>query len=246
MFIFFIHSCRAFNEPYYIGMIVPFLIIYLFNWVIFFIIIVSLVHKTFQPHVRDVRSKKDNICQQLIIAVTLSVLFGLGWGIGLFATQDIHTNKTMRDLFAALFVIITAFHGLFIFITQCLRSREVRNEWKRWFFGVTGKDISELGLSTFSIRNQKSGRGTIIGASLRGTSLHGCEKSTLKNNSGNVRTLQMNVEKESECLPSTIALDDMDISKEIEDNASVEISFTTYDEVDEKKKLQKEEEQYQS
>ena len=67
------------------------------------------VHKIFQFQIKDTKSKKDNIHQQLIIAVTLSVLFGLGWGIGLLATQDIHTNKTVRDLFAALFVIITAF-----------------------------------------------------------------------------------------------------------------------------------------
>ena len=228
-------------------MIVPFLIIYLFNWVVFFIIIVSLVHKTSQLQAKDAKSKKDNIRQQLIIAVTLSVSFGLGWGIGLLATQDIHTNKTLQNLFAALFVIITAFHGLFIFIMQCLRSKEVKNYWKQWFFGITGKDISELGLSTFSIKNRKGGRKTVIGGSLRESSVHGCENSTLKNNSRNVGTLQLNVEKESDCLPSTIVRDDMEIGKEIEDNASVEISFTTY-EVDEKKKLQREEEeeQYQS
>ena len=228
------HSCRAFNEPYYIGMIVPFLIIYLFNWVIFFIIIVSL-HKNF-------KSKKDNkkafFNQELIIAITLSVLFGLGWGIGLLATQEIYTNKTVRDLFAALFVIITAFHGLFIFIMQCLRSKEVRNDWKRWFFGITGKDIGELGLSTFSIRNRKGG-------SLRGTFVHGCDNSTLKKDPGNAGTLQLNVEKESESLPpSTIALYNKEIDKEIEVDVSVETSFTKED-VDEKKKLQKEE-QYQS
>ena len=219
-------------------MIVPFLIIYLFNWVIFFIIIVSLLHKNFQPHVKDAKSKKDNktfLNQQLIIAVTLSVLFGLGWGIGLLATQDIYTNKTVRDLFAALFVIITAFHGLFIFIMQCLRSQEVRNEWKRWFFGITGKDIGEIGLSTFSVRNQKGG-------SLRGTFVYGRNNSTLKKNSGNAGTLQLNVDKESECLPSSIiALDNMEIDKEIE----VETSFTK-DDVDKKKKLHREEEQYQS
>ena len=49
-----------------------------------------------------------------------------------------------RDLFAALFVIITAFHGLFIFIMQCLGSKEVKNTWKQWFFYVLGKDFNEL------------------------------------------------------------------------------------------------------
>ena len=132
-------------------MVVPFLIIYFFNWVVFFIIIVSLLQKYL---LSDMKSKKDTktlfLYQQLIIAITLSVLFGLGWGIGLFTTQDIHTNKTVRDILAALFVVFTAFHGLFIFIMQCLRSKDVRNSWKRCFYGVTRKDISEITSSTIS------------------------------------------------------------------------------------------------
>ena len=132
-------------------MIVPFLIIYLFNWVLFIIIIVSLLRKNLQS---DIKTKNNNnitfVRQQLSIAVTLSIMFGLGWGIGLLATQDIHTNKTVQDIFAALFVIITAFHGLFIFIMQCLRSEQVRITWKQWFSSITGKDFNELTSSTFS------------------------------------------------------------------------------------------------
>ena len=78
----------------------------------------------------------------------MSILLGLGWGIGLLATQDIHTNKTVRDLFAALFVIITAFHGLFIFIMHCLRSKEVRNTWKGWFVSDTSKDFTSSAFFT--------------------------------------------------------------------------------------------------
>ena len=149
-------------------MIVPFLIIYLFNCVVFIIIIVSLLRKNFQT---DIKTKdKNNITfvrQQLIITVTLSILLGLGWGIGLLATQDIHTNKTVRDLFAALFVIITGFHGLFIFIMHCLRSKEIRNTWKRWFFGVTGKDFNEFSSSAFFTKQKKGVPG--ITGSLRTT-----------------------------------------------------------------------------
>ena len=139
-------------------MVVPFLIIYIFNWVVFFIIFVFLIKKSFQSNLKNVKSKDDkskksSIRQQLVIVTTLSILFGLGWGIGLLATQDIHTNKIVRDLFAALFVIITAFHGLLIFIMHCLRSKEVRNIWKRCFFGVTGKDISEFS-SSFSLKEK--------------------------------------------------------------------------------------------
>ena len=65
------------------------------------------------------------IYKQFTKAITLSVMFGLGWGIGLSATQDIHTNKTVRDMFGALFVITTVFHGLFIFMMECLLSNDV-------------------------------------------------------------------------------------------------------------------------
>ena len=70
------------------------------------------------------------------------MLFGLGWGIGLFATQDIHTNKTVQDILAALFVVFTTFHGLVIFIMHCLRSKEVRNTWKRCFSQFTESGLS--------------------------------------------------------------------------------------------------------
>ena len=137
-------------------MIVPFLIIYLFNWVVFFIIIVSLLRKNYQSSIKLKKDKQTSFLhQQLIIAITLSVLFGLGWGIGLFATQDIHTKKTVRDILAALFVVFTAFHGLFIFIMQCLRSKDVRNSWKRCFLGVTRRDVSEITSSRISRKHQK-------------------------------------------------------------------------------------------
>ena len=148
----YICSCRAFNIPYYIGMVVPFLVIYIFNWTIFFIIIITLLCKSCKTDLKDVKEKQENISfirRQLIIVTTLSVLFGLGWGIGLFATQDIHKNKIVRDVFAALFVIVTAFHGLFIFITQCLRSKEVRSVWKHWFYRITGKDFSDFSSLTY-------------------------------------------------------------------------------------------------
>ena len=61
-------------------------------------------------------------------------------------TEYIYTNKTVRDLVASLFVIFTptGFHGLFIFITQCLRSKGTHNVWKKVVSDVTGRDFSDL------------------------------------------------------------------------------------------------------
>ena len=142
---------------------VPFIIIYLFNWIIFVIIIASLLRKIFSSRLKDVKTKKDVksksiFKQQFIIAITLSILFGLGWGLGLLVTGDIYTNKTVRDLFASMFVILTAFHGLFIFIMHCLRSKDARNVWNKAFFGVTGREFTEFSSSTFNrVRGKSSG-----------------------------------------------------------------------------------------
>ena len=137
-------------------MLTPFIIIYIFNWIIFTIIILSLTHKSLKSNLKEAKSKtKDKspralVKQQFIIAITLSVLFGLGWGIGLLATEDIYSNKIARDVFASLFVVATAFHGLFIFLMHCLRSKDAQHVWKKWFVGVTGRQLSDLTASTFS------------------------------------------------------------------------------------------------
>ena len=209
-------SCRAFNIPYYIGMVVPFLVIYIFNWTVFFIIIVTLLRKSCKSDLKDVKKKQENISfirQQLVIVTTLSVLFGLGWGIGLFATQDIHNNKAVRDLFAALFVIVTAFHGLFIFIMQCLRSKEVQSVWKQWLYRITGKDFSDFSSSTYGrIRRPNTSHtdSTSDGAKLKqnfskqslrspggDSSVFTFDDNTIEIDSGKMDTLKDSVDKSS-------------------------------------------------
>ena len=88
--------------------------------------------------------------QQLVIVLTLSFLFGLGWGVGLFATQGIYDNRTVRDIIAAIFILITTFHGIFVFIMHCIRSVEVRQVWKTWFFRITRKDFDSITTSAYS------------------------------------------------------------------------------------------------
>ena len=233
----------------------------------FFIIFVSLIKKSFQSNLKNVKSKDDKskksfVRQQLIIVTTLSVLFGLGWGIGLLATQDIHTNKTVRDLLAALFVIITAFHGLLIFIMHCLRSKEVRYTWKRCFFGVTGKDISEFS-SSFSLKQQRrvqtSSRFTMKSPASpeKSSGVFVYDDSTLRRSygdPGDSGTLRFHTEKEekreNEQVIAAINLKSIERGTESvtdpEGSAFPETSFTKSfpdDEEDEKEKLRREEEE---
>ena len=149
--------------PFYIGTVVPFIAIYIFNWTVFIIITSSLICK------KSIKTQKDkktisNFKQQLIIAMTLSSLFGLGWGIGLLATQDIYSNKTVHDTVAALFILATTFHGVLIFIMHCLRSEKIKNVWKKWFFDVTGRE--------FGMRSHESNRASLSGNKLRSVSVN--------------------------------------------------------------------------
>ena len=115
----------------------------------FAVIMLNLVCKDCKSKYKETnsREKKMSIRQQLLITATLSILFGLGWGIGLPATQELHQTPAVRDTFAAFFIILTTFQGLFVFLMHCLRSLEARKLWSQWIFKATGKDV-DLTLST--------------------------------------------------------------------------------------------------
>lgn len=142
-------SCRVFGVPFYIGLLAPFIVIYVFNWIMFAVIMLNLVCKDCRNKYKESSSKekKMSIRQQLVITATLSILFGLGWGIGLPATQELHQTPAIRDTFAAFFIILTTFQGLFVFLMHCLRSKEARKLWSQWIFKATGKEL-DLTLST--------------------------------------------------------------------------------------------------
>ena len=144
-------SCRVFGIPFYVGLLAPFLAIYLFNWIVFAVIIFNLLCKDCLARFKESHTseKKMSIKQQLVIAITLSILFGLGWGIGLPATQELHQTPAVRDTFAAFFIILTAFQGLFVFVMHCLRSKEARKLWSQWILKTTGKEV-DLSLSLSS------------------------------------------------------------------------------------------------
>lgn len=122
----------------------PFVVIYIINWIIFILIFVSLLRK--KSNLKGdtkVTSKavKAKLKQQFIIALTLSLLFGLGWGVGFAATTSISYAPISVTL-QAIFILLTSFQGLFIFIMHCVRSEEARKVWKGWLYVVTCHKVS--------------------------------------------------------------------------------------------------------
>ena len=129
-------SCRPYGVPFFAGLAAPLAVIYIMNWVIFILIFTSLLRKRCNMKWREKGDAKTRFKEQFIIALTLSLLFGLGWGVG-FATTSSITSVPLSATLQAIFILLTGFQGLLIFIVQCARRQDARNVWKEWIYTAT-------------------------------------------------------------------------------------------------------------
>ena len=113
------------------------------------------------------QQKSSQILQQFRNAVALSLLFGIGWALGLPATEGI-SNAVVRTAFQVLFIIVTAFQGLYIFIIQCLtgsNAMEAKKEWQRWFARITFRPSHfrtyTVGQASVSTSKEMEGKGKV-------------------------------------------------------------------------------------
>ena len=65
-----------------------------------------------------------------MIALGLSLLFGLGWAVGLLASSDL--PDAVRYPAEWIFTLATAFLGVYLFVLYVLRSPEARKLWQLW------------------------------------------------------------------------------------------------------------------
>uniref|UniRef100_A0A1X7UQX6 Calx-beta domain-containing protein n=1 Tax=Amphimedon queenslandica TaxID=400682 RepID=A0A1X7UQX6_AMPQE len=128
--------CRAFDTPFYIGIVIPFIITYSFIWIVFIIIVISLLMSS---KIKDSNKKtvlKPSYKYQLTKSLAHSTLFCLSSVLMLLMTEDTFTNKAIRDLVASLFVLLTGCHGLFLFIVHCLCTKDFYCICKKVSFGI--------------------------------------------------------------------------------------------------------------
>lgn len=109
-------------------------------------IFISLIKKNFQKkeleYDDDRNTKRAVFKRQLIIAVCLTLMFGLGWGLGLPAIEAENIpQEAIRLLFQASFAIFFCLQGPLIFIMQCVRSSDAREEWKKWLTFISCNKI---------------------------------------------------------------------------------------------------------
>ena len=78
---------------------------------------------------------KSVIAKHLLIAVVLSLLFGLGWAFGLIGTSSLPREAYLPAQY--IFSIFMGIQGVLIFFLHAVRSQEAREEWKKWWYTIT-------------------------------------------------------------------------------------------------------------
>ena len=98
------------------------------------------------------KSLQTNFKQQTMLLLTLSLLFGLGWSLGLAATNSLPI-LWLRTTFEFIFIGLTGFQGLFIFLLYGVRLRNIRRVWLKWIYTIGGQrsKAASLELSAYSI-----------------------------------------------------------------------------------------------
>ena len=124
---------------FYIGLLIPFGFIYIMNWIIFILIFASLLCR---PNVQKEASNRSNmrkLKENFMVALGLSLLFGIGWAVGLLASSD--APDAVRLPAEWIFTIVNAFLGVYLFVLYVVRSPEARKLWKKWLCCQRKKSI---------------------------------------------------------------------------------------------------------
>ena len=103
----------------------------------------KLKEKSKAEKVRDIRNN-------FIIAMSLAVVLGLGWGSGLLATSSDLLEVTV--LFQVIFSIFVGMQGVLIFFLHGVRNNDARELWKRCLTAVTRKSHP-----TYLVTSDKTG-----------------------------------------------------------------------------------------
>ena len=132
---------------------------------------VTLIRKQQNNHLNEAKKKSrgSDTKKQLRIAITLAILFGLGWIFGLGGTQAL--PEAVSVPFQILFSTLVGFQGLFIFLLYVIFSSNARKEWKRWILHKqdhSHKSLFETSFPYQSPRTQSIGSSVVSNPYLSG------------------------------------------------------------------------------
>ena len=100
------------------------------NWIIFILIFASLLCRPNAKKETSSGGKLHKLKENFMIALGLSLLFGIGWAVGLLARSDL--PGAVRYPAEWIFTLMTAFLGVYLFVIYIPRSSDARGLWKRW------------------------------------------------------------------------------------------------------------------
>ena len=107
----------------------PFGMICIINCILFIFTLASLICRSFvlsfnRNAAAQLKRQNEYIC----ITLGLSLLYGVGWPVGLLASSGI--PNAVRYTADWVFTLITAFNGVYLFVLFVLRSPDARKAWK--------------------------------------------------------------------------------------------------------------------
>ena len=117
--------------PFWFGLILPFVVVYLFNWAMFIIIIIVCLVKNRKNVSSLHHKKKRELRRHFFLVLGLSLVFGLVWGFGFLATSS--DIKELTFTFQILYSILISSQGLLIFVFHVIRAPQAREQWKKLF-----------------------------------------------------------------------------------------------------------------
>lgn len=97
----------------------------------FIIILVSIIkHKKHLSKQTKSGSDYKRLKESVIIALSLAVVFGLGWGFGLLATS--YSIEAVTIALQVIFSIFVGAQGFLLFLLHGIRNVDARYVWKTW------------------------------------------------------------------------------------------------------------------
>ena len=122
--------------------------------------------------------KLKKLIKRATITFVLAIMFGVGWIFGVLGGTPI---SAIADPSQFIFVGVVAFQGLLIFILHPCRSKDAREEWKKWFYYVTCRpQVYQEKLKLSKVSHHSSGEHSTSSTATRRTLLSSQGAPTLR------------------------------------------------------------------
>ena len=98
-------------------------------------------------------TKLKKLVRKATITFVLALMFGVGWVFGVLGSTDLPDFVSVPSQYT--FIAVAGLQGLFIFLLHPCRSKEAREEWKKWFYYLTCRSQEYLN----KLKNLKKSQG---------------------------------------------------------------------------------------